>query len=330
MTTAIRDTIAARPLSERLLFLTKNERDTGALLQAHHSAWFTHFYAGEPSLARSHCDEGRRLYDIDRHRALAFRFGGHDAGLCAHNHGALSEWLLGYPDKALASIKDAVRLAQLLAHPFSLELTLLFDAIVHLVRGEPDIAAGRAHEAAELAIEQRLSPFADTDVLRGGALLGQGFVEDAAACVRRGLAARDFTGWQLHQPYQLALVSEVLGRAGDPDSAVEALAKARNAIEAGNERWWEAEIHRLMGGLQLSQGNIGESERCFEEALRIARLQQAKSLELRAAITLARLWGEQGRRDEARDLLAPVYGWFTEGFDTLDLREAKALLNELT
>jgi predicted ATPase len=329
MTTAIRDTIAARPLSERLLFLTRNERDTGLRLEAHHSAWFTHFYSGEPSLARSHCDEGRRLYDIDRHRALAFRFGGHDAGLCAHTHGALSEWLLGYPDKALASIKDAVPLAQLLAHPLSLEHTLVYDAIVHLVRGEPDIAAGRAHEAAELAIEQRLALFVDTDVLRGAVLLGQGFVEDAAACVRRGLAARDFTGWQLYQTYQLALVSEVLGRAGDHDSAVEALAKARNLIEAGSERWWEAEIHRLMGGLQLSQGNIGESESCFEEALRIARRQQAKSLELRAAITLARLWGEQGRRDKARDLLAPVYGWFTEGFDTLDLKEAKALLEQL-
>jgi class 3 adenylate cyclase/predicted ATPase len=329
MTTATRDTKAARPLSEKLLIMTKNERGTGHRLEAHHSAWFTQFYSGEPSSARGHCDEGRRLYDIDRHRSLAFRFGGHDAGLCAHNHGALSEWLLGYPDTALATINDAVRLAQLLAHPLSLDHTFLYDAIIHLFRGEPDIAAGRAHEAEELAIEQRLALLVNTDVLRGGALLRQGFVEDAAALVRQGLGARDFTGWHLYQPYQLALVSEVLGRAGDPDGAAAALAKARNAIEAGNERWWESEIHRVTGVLLLSQQKIAECESCLQQAIRIAREQQAKSLELRAATSLARLWGEQGRRAEARDLLAPIYGWFTEGFNTADLKDAKGLLAEL-
>jgi len=309
--------------------MTRSERDTGRRLEAHHSAWFTHFYSGEPSLARSHCDQGRRLYDVDRHRSLAFRFGGHDAGLCAHNHGALSEWLLGYPDLALTTIDDAVRLAQLLAHPLSLDHTLLYDAIIHLFRGEPDIAAGRARDAEEVAIEQRLALLVNTDILRGGALLGQGLVEDAAASVRQGLAARDFTGWHLYQPYQLALASEVLGRAGDPDGAAAALAKARNAIEAGNERWWESEIYRLTAVLLLSQENIAESEGCFEQAMRIARQQRAKSLELRAATSLARLWGEQRRRAEARELLAPVYGWFTEGFDTADLKDAKALLDQL-
>ena len=329
MTTATRDTHAARPLSEKLLIMTRSERDTGRRLEAHHSAWFTHFYSGEPSLARSHCDQGRRLYDVDRHRSLAFRFGGHDAGLCAHNHGALSEWLLGYPDLALTTIDDAVRLAQLLAHPLSLDHTLLYDAIIHLFRGEPDIAAGRARDAEEVAIEQRLALLVNTDILRGGALLGQGLVEDAAASVRQGLAARDFTGWHLYQPYQLALASEVLGRAGDPDGAAAALAKARNAIEVGNERWWESEIYRLTAVLLLSQENIAESEGCFEQAMRIARQQRAKSLELRAATSLARLWGEQRRRAEARELLAPVYGWFTEGFDTADLKDAKALLDQL-
>jgi predicted ATPase len=287
------------------------------------------FISGEPASARSHCDEGRRLYDIDRHRFLAFRFGGHDAGLCAHNHGALSEWLLGYPDQALVTISDAVRLARVLAHPLSLDHTFLYDAIIHLFRGEPDIASGRALEAEELAIEQRLALLVNTDVLRGGTLLAQGLVKDAAASIRQGFAARDFTGWHLYQPYQLALASEVFARAGDHDSAATALAKARRAIEAGNERWWEAEVVRLTGVLLLSQQKIAECEICFQEALALARRQQAKSLELRAASSLARLWGEQGRRTEARDLLAPVYGWFTEGFDTADLKDAKALLDQL-
>jgi predicted ATPase len=329
MTTASRDTNAARPLSDKLLIMTRSNRETGHRLQAHHSAWFTHFYSGEPSSARSHCDEGRRLYDIDRHRSLAFRFGGHDAGLCARNHGALSEWLLGYPDQALDSISDAVRLAQLLAHPLSLDHTFLYDSIIHLFRGEPDVAVVSAHDAEELAVEQRLALLINTDVLRGRALLAQGLVEDAAASVRQGLTTRDFTGWHLYQPYQLALVSEVLGRAGDPDGAAAALAKAQNAIEAGNERWWQSEINRLTGVLVLSQGKIAESEGCFQQAVQIARQQQAKSLELRAATSLARLWGEQGRRAEAWDLLAPVYGWFTEGFDTADLKDAKALLDQL-
>jgi predicted ATPase/class 3 adenylate cyclase len=329
MTTASRDTNAARPLSDKLLIMTRTDRETGHRLQAHHSAWFTHFYSGEPSSARSHCDEGRRLYDIDRHRSLAFRFGGHDAGLCARNHGALSEWLLGYPDQALDSISDALRLAQLLTHPLSLDHTFLYDSIIHLFRGEPDVAVVSAHDAEELAVEQRLALLINTDVLRGGALLAQGLVEDAAASVRQGLTTRDFTGWHLYQPYQLALVSEVLGRAGDPDGAAAALAKARNAIEAGNERWWQSEINRLTGVLVLSRGKIAESEGCFQQAVQIARQQQAKSLELRAATSLARLWGEQGRRAEARDLLAPVYGWFTEGFDTADLIKAKALLDQL-
>ena len=123
--------------------------------------------------------------------------------------------------------------------------------------------------------------------------------------------------------------SEVLGGAGDYESAAAALAEAEMAINASNERWWEAEIHRLKGVLMLSQGNAAQSESCFKRSIRIARQQRANSLELRAATSLARLWGDQGRQAEARDLLAPVYGWFTEGFDTRDLKDARALLDAL-
>jgi predicted ATPase len=159
--------------------------------------------------------------------------------------------------------------------------------------------------------------------------LTQGAVENAVASVREGVAARQKTGWDLHPPYHLGIASEVLGGAGDYESAAAALAEAEVAINASNERWWEAEIHRLKGVLLLSQGNAAQSESCFERSIRIARQQQASSLELRAATSLARLWGDQGRRAEARDLLAPVYGWFTEGFDTPDLKDARALLDAL-
>ena len=329
MTTAVRNPDAARPLSDRLLNLTKTREDSGLRLEAHHSAWFTRFNAGEPSPALSHCDEGRRLYDFERHRSLAFQYGGHDPGVCAGIHGAFSEWLLGYPDRALASSNDGVRLAERLSHPLSLDHSYLWQAVLGNFRGEPDMALSRAQDGETLASEQRLALGLDPSILRGGALLAQGFIGDAVASIRNGLAARQAVGWHMFQPYHLAVVSEVLCRAGDYDDAAAALVEAHATIEANSERWWEAEIHRLKGVLLLSQRNLAESEICFEQAIRIARHQQAKSLELRAATSLARLWGEQGRRAEARELLAPIYGWFTEGFDTADLKDAATLLAEL-
>ena len=326
LTTAVRDIDAARPLSNQLLRLTETRPRSALRLQAHHSAWFTSFIGGEPSTALSHCDEGRHLYNIDRHRTLASLYGGHDPGVCALQTGALSEWLLGYPDKALASINGAVNLAERLGHPFSLAFALLYQTVLFLFRREPDVALRRAHEVEALAVEQRLALLLDPNILRGKAFLAQGAVENAVSSVREGVAARQKTGWELHPPYHLGIASEVLGCAGDYDSAAAVLAEAEMAISASNERWWEAEIHRLKGVLLLSRGNTAQSEICFERSMRIARQQRATSLELRAATSLARLWGDQGRRAEARDLLAPVYGWFTEGFDTPDLKDAGALL----
>jgi class 3 adenylate cyclase/predicted ATPase len=329
MTTAVRSPDAARPLSSRLLTLAKAQEDIGLRLQAHHSAWFTHFNAGEPSPARSHSDEGRRLYDIEQHRSLAFLYGGHDAGVCARNYGAFVKWLLGYPDEALASSNDGVRLAERLGHPLSLEHALLYQAVLHLFRREPGPAFQRANDAEALAGEQRLALLMDANILRGNALLAQGAIEEAGGSTRAGLAARQGMSWQLFYPYHLALASEVLERLGNSDAALVALAEAEAASETSGQRWWEAEIRRLRGVCLLSQKGVAESEACFQRSIGIARRQQAKSLELRAAMSLARLWGERGRRAEAHELLAPVYGWFTEGFDTADLKEAKALLAEL-
>jgi len=329
LTTAVRDIDAARPLSNQLLVLTKTGEHSALRLQAHHSAWFTRFIGGEPSAALSHCDEGRHLYNIDEHRSLASLYGGHDPGVCALHTGALSTWLLGYPDKALASINGAVNLAERLGHPFSLAFALLYQVVLYLFRREPDVALRHAHEAEAFAVEQRLALLLDPNILRGKAFLAQGAVENALASVREGVAARRKTGWDLHLPYHLGIASEVLGGAGDYESAAAALAEAEMAINASNERWWEAEIHRLKGVLMLSQGNAAQSESCFKRSIRIARQQQANSLELRAATSLARLWGDQGRRAKARDLLAPVYGWFTEGFDTPDLKDARGLLDAL-
>ena len=329
LTTGVRDIEAARPISNRLLVLTERRDNSALRLEAHHSAWYTCFASGQPAAARSHCNEGRRLYDFEEHRSLAFSYGGHDPGVCARQWGALVEWLLGYPDTAVDSARDGSHLAERLRHPLTLEHALFNEAILCLFRREPQIALQRAKDAAAWAADQRLALLWDPDILRGGALLGLGEVEEAVAATRAGLGARAVGGWVLGVPYFMALVSEVLQRAGDRDGTVATLAEAEAVMAASGERWWEAEIHRLKGVLLLSAGSLPESQASFEAALRIARAQQAKSLELRAATSLACLFGEQGKRVEARELLAPVYGWFTEGFDTADLKEAKRLLDQL-
>ena len=164
--------------------------------------------------------------------------------------------------------------------------------------------------------------------MRGGAFSATGSAQEAAARIREGLAARA-AGSKLLRPYSLGLLCDALRLAGDIDGALEAVTEGLATIDATGERWWEAELQRLRGMLLMARRDVSGAEVTLRLAIDLARTQQAKSLELRAATSLARLWGEQGRRGEASDLLSPIYGWFTEGFDTADLKEAKALLEEL-
>jgi predicted ATPase len=256
-------------------------------------------------------------------------YGGHDPGVCARSIGGFTNWLIGYPDQALASAADALALAERLGHPFTLGTTLLQATVFHQLRREPGMALQRAHAAEIVATEQRLGLHIDFRVLRGGALAAQGAGAEAVAIIREGLSERNRPGAKLYRPFCMALFGEALEGAGKHDSALAALSEALALAQETGERWWEAEIHRLIGVSLLSQNCLTESEASFQRSIRIAQAQQAKSLELRAARDLARLWGEQGRYAEARDLLAPVHGWFTEGFDTADLKQAKALLDEL-
>jgi class 3 adenylate cyclase/predicted ATPase len=319
---------AARDLSDKLLVLTEKHDDVGLRLEAHHAAWATHFYRGEPAPSRHHCEEGRSLYDFERHRSHADVYG-HDPGVCAGDVGAWTGWLLGYPEEALASANGALILAERLHHPFSLGLSLLHATIFHQLRREPDSALERLRAAEMLAAEQRLALPIDPRILRGAVLAAQGAAAEAVASIREGLAERQTTAAMLYRPYNLGLLAEALECQGFHEGALAALADALATTEKTGERWWEPEIHRLKGVALVSRLSFAESEACFAQSIRIAQQQRAKSLELRAATSLALLWGEQGRRSEACDLLAPVYGWFTEGFDTPDLKEAKVLLDEL-
>ncbi len=321
---------AADPFSERLLRMAEREADIGLRLQAHHSAWSTWSLGGDPAKAREHADAGRLLYDPEKHASHRLVYGGHDPGVCAGSIGAQAEWLLGYPEKALASVADALALAERIAHPFTRGLALTVSSLVYFNRREPERALRQVEAAEALAAEQRLSLIYEPGILRGVALLGQGAVEEAIARIREGVTRWTRLGRTNLLAYGLAFLAEGLARHGDRAAALAALREGLAIANATGEHMWDAELHRVTGTVLLAENKLDEGQASLQQAIRIAQAQQAKSLELRAATSLARLWGEQSRRTEARDLLAPVYGWFTEGFDTADLKEAKALLDELT
>jgi tetratricopeptide (TPR) repeat protein len=320
--------VGAHILSNRLLQLTSGAADDGLRLQAYHSAWTTCLFAGKPVAAREHCEAGRRLYDPERHHTHRLLYGGHDPGVCAGYMGAQVHWVLGYPDKALTIGSEALALAEHVAHPLSLEFVLVFNAMLHVDRGEPELALQRLEVAEMLVAEQRLGFVMEPRFLRGAALSAQRAFDEAVACLREALAGG--LGARTFRPYGFTRLAEALASQGQHRAAIAAV---REGMEAQGETAalrWGAELHRLEGVALLGLNRLEEGEIAFEEALRIARRQQAKAYELRVATSLARLWGEQGRRAEARDLLAPVYDWFTEGFDTADLKDAKTLLDELS
>jgi class 3 adenylate cyclase/tetratricopeptide (TPR) repeat protein len=319
--------VDAHIFSNRLLQLTSGATDDGLRLQAHHSAWTTCLFAGEPGAALEHCEAGRRLYDPERHRSHRLLYGGHDPGVCARYMDAQVNWVLGYPDKSLAIGVEALALAQHIAHPLSLEFVLVFNAMLHVDRGEPELALQQVEAAETLVAEQRLGFVMEPRFLRGASLSAQGAFAEAVACLREALAGG--LGARTFRPYGFTRLAEALASQGQHRAAIAAVRKGMEAQEETAALRWGAELHRLEGIALLGLNRLEEAEIAFQEALRVARRQQAKSYELRAAASLARLWGEQGRRAQARDLLAPAYGWFTEGSDTSDLKDAKALLDEL-
>jgi class 3 adenylate cyclase/tetratricopeptide (TPR) repeat protein len=314
-------------LSNRLQQLAATERDDELRLEAHHSAWTTCVLAGEPAAAREHCEAGRRLYDPERHSLRYQLYGGHDPGVCAHSNSAMAHWVLGYPETGLAIGSEALSLAERIGHPFSLELALVQSATLHLCRGEPELALQRLGAAEELVVRQRLAFVQEPRFFRGIALSEQGALREAVACLREGLAGP--LGATRSRPRGLAGLAEALARQGEPGQALAAAREGLEVQERTGQRGLDSELHRLEGIALFGLNRDDEGQSALEEALRIARSKQAKAYELRAATSLARLWGEQGRRSEARELLAPVYGRFTEGFDTADLKEAKALLDAL-
>ena len=286
---------------------------------------------GEVAQAREHFAQCVALYDSQQHRTLAFAYG-QDPGVAALVNDAWALWTLGYPDQALQRSHEACALAEGLAHPHTLAYAFAHLALFHQYRQDREEARRHAEAATRVSREQGF-PF-----WLGAGLIFQGWARttrhqlaEQIPSMHEGMALYRATDAALWLPYFLTLLAEAYGAASQPDAGLRLLDEAHTVMDSTQERFYEAEVHRVQGELVLAQAvdQHAQAETCFQHALDIARRQQAKAWELRAAMSLARLWQQQGKRAEAQALLAEVYGWFTEGFDTADLQEAKALLEEL-
>jgi adenylate cyclase len=302
------------------------------LMAAHRALGTTLFFMGGLDAAHRHLTQGSALYNLQQHRSSVFRHG-EDAGVVCLSRGAWVLWLLGYPDQAFARSHEARILAQQLAHPFSLGYALSAAAKFHQLRREAHYTQECAAAVLSLAQEQGFSHWlAYGACYRGWALAQQaGQTKEGIEQIPQGLGAYRATGAEVARSSFLALLAEAHGTLGEPEAGLTVLVEARTLAETTGDRWYDSELYRLQGALllQRSSDNATEAETCFHHAIHIAQNQSAKSWELRAATSLARLWQQQGKRQEAHDLLAPVYHWFTEGFDTADLQDAKALLDAL-
>jgi predicted ATPase len=332
----------AREIGETLLRLAQRTEDPALAVIAHYALGTNSLFFGALPAARLHLEEAIARSTPDQHRAPVFPMGqdqpgflstrDDDPGVGCRIHAALLLWLLGYPEQALARLHEALALAHELPDPYSLAHARCWAAYVYQFRWDVPAVHEQAEAAVALSIEQGF-PFwaAAGTILRGWALAMQGQGEAGMAEVCQGIAAYRATEAPLLLAYYCTLLAEVSAHLGHPEDGLQALVEAHTLMEQQEERYWEAEVCRLRGVLLLRQpgASQAEAEACFQQALDVARRQEAKSLELRAAMSLARLWQQQCKRAAAYELLAPIYGWFTEGFDTADLKDAKALLAEL-
>ncbi len=324
----------AQELGERLLAVCQCEKDASLLLQAHHALWTTLFSIGELVAAKDHTQQGLALYDPQQHRSHAFLYGGHDPGVCCKQHAALIFWMLGYPDQAEKYAKDAVRLARELSHPFSIALALWHAAWTYYYRREYQDAAEHARAAVQLAIDQGF-PLIHAYGLGflGRFMVEEGHGEEGIAQLHRSLEAIRARGTSgTRAAFILTMFVEACGKGQQIEKGLQGVTEGLAMIERDITPFTKPELLRIKGELLLSQAvpAVRDAEACFSEAIDVSRRQSAKSLELRAVMSLSRLWQKQGKKEDARQMLAEVYGWFTEGFDTADLKEAKALLEKLS
>ena len=337
----------ALELGEQLLHLAQRLDDSALLIEAHFTFGLTLFWSGEFVSAREHVELGIALYDRQQHRSHLLEYG-QDPGAGCLCYAAWSLWILGYPAQALKRSQEALSLAQELDHPFSLAIAQGGAVCVHQLRREAQVVREWTEVNMTLSTEQGFAFWVLWgSIMHGWALAELGQREEGIPQIQQGLATYRAIGAEIILPYNYALLAESYGKVGQIEDGMSMLAQAFSLVEKNGERMWEAELHRLKGELVLNderrmmnderkteqanfQGHAAEAEASFQQAIEIARRQQAKSLELRAATSLARLWQQQGKKDEAHTLLSEIFNWFTEGFDTPDLKDAKVLLDVLS
>jgi predicted ATPase len=323
---------AMRDLAAEFLTLAEKQGATVPLMVGHRLMGISLLCTGEIAQGRAHFDRAIALYDPLKHRPLATRFGV-DIRASVLSYRSMALWVLGYPDAALTDAANAREDAREINHVATLMYTLHNTSLAHIWCGTYETASAQLDEVVSLADQKGASYWRANGILVRGwlfALMGKAL--NAIQTLTSGITAYRSTGSTNWVPLHLSYLARAHAELDQFDDARRCAGEAITTAEATNERWCEAEVHRTAGeiSLMLPEPDATKAEAYFERALAVARQQQAKSWELRAATSMARLWRDQGKREQAHDLLAPVYGWFTEGFDALDLKEAKALLDELS
>jgi predicted ATPase len=288
-------------------------------------------YGGDYRAALAHFETAASLYRPEEHHDSAFHYG-QDIGVNAFVQLSWALWHRGYPDQSARAADRALAYSRQLGHALTLSHAFWHAGVAAVFARDVATVYARSNDCVALTSEHGFVYWAALGrILQGWADARKGEATTGIARIRDGMAAAEATGARLFTPLFLALLAEALALAGKIEEGLAALDDALARAAVSGARGWDAEIHRLCGELtgRLPYPDPAKAEDSLHTALAIAREQGTRGYELRAATSLGRLWGEQGRRAEARDLLAPIYGWFTEGFDTADLKEAKALLEEL-
>jgi predicted ATPase len=320
-----------RQLATQFLALAEKQGATAPLLVAHRIMGPSLLCTGDIREARAHLDQAIALYDPAKHRPLAARFGEDQrmASLCWRSHAL---WALGYPDDALVDADHALRDAREIGQAATFMFALWFTSQLHILCGNYAKASAQVDELVTLAEGKGAALWKAAGMqIKGSVLALTGKAADGVPMLTSSIAGAQLTGATLWRPTVVSYLARAYAELGRFDEAWRCINEAHDTVETAKERHWEAEVNRIAGEIRVASSRYDRAaaETYFERALSVARQQQAKSWELRAAMSMARLWHDQGKRTEARDLLAPIYGWFTEGFDTPDLKEAKGLLDSL-
>jgi predicted ATPase len=323
---------AAGALAQELTDLSHRQHEADYVLEGRAAMGAVALFRGDFVAARAHLEHYFSCRDAPQpsaptlHAEGSYRRGSNLSFLMQ------GLWALGYAEQAQQRWVEVLALAQQRGDPASLAYAHLFGAVLAQLGRDAATTAVHAEALIAFATSQDLAHrVVNGRLLLGWALAMQGDAAVGVTHLHAGVEGLQRTGLKLYRPYFLSLLAEALGQAGQAEAGVTVVTEALTRVAATEERWWEAEVHRLRGELllQLPFPDIGQAETCFQQALDIARRQRAKALELRATLSLSRLWQQQGKREAAQQVLAPVYGWFSEGLDTADLQDAKALLDAL-